>query len=108
MENIVTAIVGIACIIIGILNRKGNLSMLHAYHRKRVSEEDKLPFGKLVGLGMIIVGIALIFFGGLSFVESILQKSVYSIIGIISLIVGLAVGLGIIFYAIKKYNKGIF
>ncbi|MBO5927153.1 MAG: hypothetical protein J6Q38_06350 [Clostridia bacterium] len=108
MDSIVSAIIGVVFIIIGISNRKGNISLLHSYHRKRVSEEDRLPFGKMVGLGMIIIGISLLFMGGLSFIANSLQESIYSIIGIVILIVGLVVGLGISFYAMIKYNKGIF
>ncbi|MBQ6825383.1 MAG: hypothetical protein IJP34_01830 [Clostridia bacterium] len=108
MESIFTAIIGLICIIIGIFNRKGNISSLHSYHRKRVSEEDRLPFGKMVGLGTIIVGIALILMGGFSFMATVLQKDFYLVIGSIFLIIGLVVGLGISFYAMIKYNKGIF
>ncbi len=108
MDSIISAIIGVVCIIIGISNRKGNISLLHSYHRKRVSEEDRLPFGKMVGLGMIIIGIALIIMGVLSFIANSLQESIYSIIGTVILIVGLAVGSGISFYAMIKYNKGIF
>ena len=98
MENILAVIVGIVCIVIGISNRKGNLSMLHFYHKNNVSEEDRIPFGKLVGLGMIIVGAALAVYGGLSLVSA-------AAIGNAVLIVGLVVGLGLAFYAMKKYNK---
>ena len=98
MENILAVIVGIVCIVIGISNRKGNLSMLHSYHKNNVSEEDRIPFGKLVGLGMIIVGVALAVYGGLSLVSA-------AAIGNAVLIVGLVVGLGLAFYAMKKYNK---
>lgn len=108
MDSIISAIIGVVCIIIGTSNRKGNISLLHSYHRKRVSEEDRLPFGKMVGLGMIIIGIALIIMGVLSFIANSLQESIYSIIGTVILIVGLAVGSGISFYAMIKYNKGIF
>ena len=108
MESIVSAIIGVVCIIIGISNRKGNISSLHSYHRKRVSEEDRLPFGKMVGLGMMIIGIALILMGGLSFMATVLQESLYSIIGTVTLMVGIVAGLGISFYAMIKYNKGIF
>lgn len=108
MDSIVTIILGLVCIIIGILNRKGNISTLHSYHRKRVSQEDILPFGKTVGLGTIIIGIALIVMGCLSYVANSLQNDIYMIIGSAVLIVGLAVGLGISFYAMIKYNKGIF
>ena len=108
MENIFSAILGVVCIVIGVLNRKGNISMLHAYHRKRVSEEDRLPFGKMVGLGMIIIGIGLIVAAVLFFLSAYLQESVYSFAGNVSLGIGFAVGLIINFYAMKKYNKGIF
>lgn len=108
MENIFSAILGVIFIVIGVLNRKGNISSLHSYHRKRVSEEDRLPFGKIVGLGTIIIGCAMIIFSGLSFAANILQKELYVIIGSIVLIVGLAVGLGLSFYGMNKYNKGIF
>ena len=82
--------------------------MLHSYHRKRVAEEDRAPFGKTVGSGMIIIGISLILMGALSFMETGLQNEVYSIIGTVILIVCFASGLGISFYAMIKYNKGIF
>ena len=108
MESIVTAIIGIICIVIGISNRKGNISALHSYHRKRVSEENRLPFGKMVGLGMIIIGIAFVLVGFLSLIATILQNNTYLIIGNVTLIVGLVVGSVIAFYAMFKYNKGIF
>lgn len=108
MEYIFTVILGVVCIIIGILNTKGNISMLHSYHRKRVTEENRLPFGKAVGLGMIIIGVSFILFGTLMFTASCLEKSFLSVIASIALIVGLVLGLGINFYAMFKYNKGIF
>jgi len=108
MEHIFSAIIGIVCIILGITNRKGNISSLHSYHRKRVSEEDRLPFGKLVGLGTIICGIALIIMGGMSYLSERLQENIYLIIGSAVLIVGLVIGIVISFYAMFKYNKGIF
>ena len=47
---IVSALVGVVCIVLGISNMKGNISSLHSYHRSRVSEEDRIPFGRMVGL----------------------------------------------------------
>ena len=108
MDSIVSVIIGVVCIVIGISNRKGNISLLHSYHTARVSEEDRLPFGKLVGLGMIIIGIGLILMGALSFIATSLQENIYFVAGTTVLVVSLAVGLGIAFYAIKKYNKRIF
>ena len=47
LEAMITVAIGIVCIVIGVLNTKGNISMLHAHHRKRVSEENRLPFGRI-------------------------------------------------------------
>jgi heme/copper-type cytochrome/quinol oxidase subunit 2 len=108
IEVIVTFIVGIICIVIGIMNMKGNVSMLHSYHTKNVKEEDKKPFGKLVGLGMIIIGGSIIAYSILETLTIQLKDKTYTIIGTIIIIIGLIIGLSISFYAMKKYNKGIF
>ena len=75
-EFIIQIRIGLIIIIRGILNMKGNISLLHYYHRKRVKKEDIIPFGKKVGIGNIIIGITM--------------------------------GITIIFYAMFRYNKGIF
>lgn len=108
MESIITAIIGVVCIILGVINSTGNISSLHFYHRNRVKEQDRLPFGKLVGLGTIIIGIALILMGALNFVAKLLQNDLFTIIGSVILVIGLVIGLAISFYAMKKYNGGIF
>ena len=105
---IVTIAVGILCIGIGISNRKGNIETLHSYHRNRVSEEDRIPFGKQVGLGMIIVGVGIMLFGGLSIVSVLTERSVLAWIGTAVMILGIVLGTGISFHAMIKYNKGIF
>ena len=105
---ILSFFVGVLCIVLGILNTKGNISSLHSYHRHRVSPEDVLPFGKKVGLGMIIIGSAIVLFSALSTISLYTEKSVYTLLGTVVLISGLVVGLGITFYAMIKYNKGIF
>ena len=101
-------IIGAISILLGIINCTGNISTLHYYHRKRVSEEDRLPFGRMVGLGTIIIGISMIVAGAMSFIATRLETNVYSIIGTAILIAGLVVGCGITFFAMIKYNKGIF
>lgn len=45
-EFIIQIIIGLIIMIIGILNMKGNISLLHSYHRKRVKKEDIIPFEK--------------------------------------------------------------
>ena len=109
MEKIiVVGVLGLLLILIGIANTKGNISLLHSYHRKRVSEENRLPFGKLVGIGNIIIGASLIVNGVLYAVELYAKIKGFQLASFIVLIAGLVLGLGISFYAMIKYNKGIF
>ena len=100
-EFIIQIIMGIVLIIIGIFNMRGNISSLHAYHRKRVKKEDIIPFGKKVGIGSIIIGITIILAGLFTILN-------YTNIGNIILVIGLVIGFIIIVYALFKYNKGIF
>ena len=105
---IVMFVLGILIIALGCANRKGNISSIHWYHRKRVTEEDRVPFGRLVGLGTIIIGAAFLVSAALSFVAEQYENVVFSQIGGVITGAGLVVGLGISFYAMFKYNKGIF
>ena len=106
--NIVTFLVGVVCIVLGISNMRGNISSLHSYHRSRVSEEDRIPFGKQVGLGIIIVGISIIVFSVLSSVTLYTENDIFILVGTAVLIIGIILGLVISFHAMIKYNKGIF
>lgn len=103
-------ILGIIISILGISNMKGNISSLHWYwyHRQRVSPDDVIPFGKRVGLGTLIIGIAIIVFGLFSLITYLTEIEVYTIIGAALLIPAVIVGLGLSLYAIIKYNKGLF
>ena len=105
---IVSALVGVLCIVLGFSHRKGNISSLHSYHRNRVSEEDRIPFGKKVGLGTIIIGIGVVLFSALSAIDLYTETEIYTLIGTGVMIVSIVIGSGISFYAMKKYNKGIF
>ena len=106
--NIVTFLVGVVCIVLGNSNMRGNISSLHSYHRSRVSEEDRIPFGKQVGLGTIIVGIGIIVFSVLSSVTLYTENDIFILVGTAVLIIGIILGLVISFRAMIKYNKGIF
>ena len=106
--NIVTFLVGVICIVLGISNMKGNISSLHSYHRNRVSEEDRIPFGKQVGVGTIIIGIGIIVFSGLSVVTLYTENDIFILLGTVLLMSAIIIGLVISFRAMIKYNKGIF
>ena len=107
-EYILTFIVGIVLIILGVSNMRGNISSIHSYHRNRVSEEDRIPFGKMVGRGNVIIGVAIIIFGGMSVLTHYTQNKMFVLSGCVILVVGIIVGLVISFRAMIKYNKGIF
>ena len=108
MKFIIPIAVGVLCIVLGIFNMKGNISSIHSYHRHRISEQDKLPFGRLVGIGTVIMGVSIIVFSILTLVSEQLKIPMLIIVGTVILIIGLAVGLGLTVYAMIKYNKGIF
>ena len=103
-SNIATFIVGVICIAIGISNMRGNISSLHSYHRHRVSEEDRIPFGKQVGMGMIIIGIGIIVFSILSSVSLYTENDILILVGTTILIGAVIIGLIITFKAMIKYN----
>ena len=105
---ITTAGLGLLVCVLGIINMTGNVSSLHWYHRQRVTEENRKPFGKLVGLGTLIIGFAMIIFGLSFFIFEQTQIHALVIIGVAELIAGIITGMIVSFYAMKKYNGGIF
>ena len=100
-EIITQIIIGLFLIIVGIMNMKGNISLIHSYHRKRIKKEDIIPFGKKTGIGSIIIGISII-------IATLLSILNYNKESNIIMAIGLIIGLIIIFYSIIKYNKGLF
>jgi hypothetical protein len=59
-------------------------------------------------LGTLIIGLAMIVFGILFLVFEQTQVEALVIIGVVELIASILVGMIISFYAMKKYNGGIF
>lgn len=106
--NIVAFFVGVICIVLSISHMHGNISSLHSYHRQRVSEEDRVPFGKQVGLGTMMIGIGIIVFSVLSSVTLYTENDIFVLVGTALLIIGIVLGSIITFRAMIKYNKGIF
>ena len=100
--------IGIILLIIGILNTKGNISTIHRYHRHRVSEEDVLPFGKLVGAGTISAAVALMIMGAMQYLAEVTTVAILATVGSVIMILGIVSCVMLCLYAMIKYNKGIF
>ena len=99
MDYIVLPFLGVFISAIGIMNIRGNISTIHSYNRRKVSEEDVPKYGKAVGTGTLIIGVSLI----AAFVITFWRKDIGYFI-----IPAFIIGLGFILYAQFKYNKGIF
>ena len=100
MEHLFLLLLGIALSAIGVMNIRGNINTVHAYNRRKVKPEDIPLYGKTIGAGTLIIGVALL----LAFVITLLKESLAPYV----VTPGLVIGLAIILYGQFKYNRGIF
>lgn len=100
MDHILLLVFGIFLVILGNRNRKGDISTIHSYNRRKVKDEDVPKYGKAVGNGTVIIGLSFILGFFLSFGTELLMAWI--------LLSGVLVGLALILYGQFKYNKGIF
>lgn len=105
---IVATLVGLLLIGLGIYTRKGHIELLHSYHRKRVTKEDQPVFARLIGLGLILVGVGVVIGGAFSIASLLLENSLLLKVGMGIMVSCMVIGIGILFYAMIRYNKGIF
>lgn len=104
-EYITMLILGILLIPLGIMNIKGNIQSIHWYNRTRITEETRPKYGRLMGIGTVIIGGGLI----LSAVLNLLVKmNIAVLIGGAITLIAVIVGIAFMLYAQIKYNKGIF
>ena len=100
MKNITLLVLGIFLSALGIVNMRGNISTIHSYNRRKVSEEDIPKYGKAVGLGTLIIGVSFV----LSYAATFWNEAVVPYIILPAIIAGLT----LILYGQIKYNHGIF
>ena len=98
---ITMVLLGAVIAMLGISNIRGNISSIHWYNRRKVSENDIPKYGKCMGIGSVIVGLSLIIPAALEFA---FQSDLFDYIVLIGCIVGVVV----MVYGQIKYNKGIF
>ena len=97
--------VGALCILLGILICKGKINLLHDYHRDKIRPADQSVFCRLVGIGMFLVGGGILAFGGMLTAYLLAGVRLLLWLGVTLLAVGLAGGISLMTYAIRKYNK---
>lgn len=102
MEWIVEFLVAILLFVCGIIVFRGNISIVHSYHVKNVT--DVKGYGKAMGTGLMIMSIAPAFGGVMHMLEVDIPPYVVPVAdGVIFLI-----GLILIVRAQYKYNGSIF
>ena len=100
-ESLVQLGLGIICVMLGIFNMCGNIGTIHWYNRRKVTKENQKAYCMFVGLGTLIVGVAIIAGAVIQALGNIAASGL--VIG-----VGVLLGLALILYAQFKYNKGLF
>ncbi len=94
---IVDFAVGLLCIILGLmLWKKQKISLIHSYHYKNVKKEDVPAYTRLMGIGLILIGVGICITGVLDLL--------YSSLWWIPLLAGFVMGFIIMNKAQKKYN----
>ena len=100
-ESLVQLGLGIICVMLGIFNMCGNIGTIHWYNRRKVTKENQKAYCMFVGLGTLIVGVAIIAGAVIQALGNITASGL--VIG-----VGVLIGLALILYAQFKYNRGLF
>lgn len=107
-EILALVVVGIVLVVLGILNMRGNVSTLKRRHRQRVAPADLKPFAMLIGIGTLIIGVGVLLMALFTFLSDKTANSSLVTVGAAVLIASTVVGLFLNFYAMIKYNHGIF
>ncbi len=98
-KYIIFALMGILCLVIGIFNCLGNISTIKRKNRRNVAPADVPAYGRLVGIGTIIMGASML---AAMILELILKTALAEIL----ILPGFLVGAVIITVAQFRYNKG--
>ena len=97
---IVEGLVGLLCIVLGVLLwKKQMISILHDYHHRHVKQKDIPAYTKQIGIGLILVGAGILITGVLNLF--------YSAYWWVALVAGFVSGLIVMYKAQKKYNGSV-
>lgn len=100
-EYLPLLMMGILLAAVSVPNLMGHPWTIRRYNRRRVSKENIPAYGRTVGVGTLVMGVAII-------ITAVCQM-IFDVEALFFLIVaGFIIGLAIIFYAQFKYNGGLF
>lgn len=106
-ENIISAVVstvvGIVLLIVGFLMRKGNVSILHSYHYKNVTDID--AYSKEMGSAVMFMSVPACING---FMTLFAHIKIVSVISVVLLFTGMIICVIHIFKVQTKYNGSLF
>ena len=98
---IISMLVGLALIVMGLLIWKKQMTgIIAGYHQKSVQESDVPAYTRLIGIGLLILGVGVCLTG-------IINLAFQTGLGWIAYGVGLVTGMGLIIKAQMKYNGSI-
>ena len=103
ISAVISAIVGIVLLIVGILIRKGNVSILHSYHYKNVTDID--AYSKEMGSAVMFMSVPTCING---FITLFAHIKIVSVISAVLLFTGMIICVIHIFKVQVKHNGGIF
>ena len=98
-------IFAIILILIGIENVKGNIASIHWYNRRKITEEIRPKYGKLMGTATLIFAGGIIVFAILNMLA---KTRIVTLVGVSIVLASAVACVALMLYAQIKYNKGIF
>ena len=101
MEYLPLLILGLLIALVGLVNRLGDSTTIHAYNRRKVREEDLPKYARAMGNGTMVIGLSLA-------LTAALQMAFGCDWVLLIAAAGIVVGLVMMVRAQFKYNKGIF
>lgn len=108
-DNFSLVFFGLVFVVLGAFNLKGNIASIHWYNRRKVTRENQLPYCRLVGLGTVIIGVAMLLAAAAQIILAhFIGDDAAILLGGAITLAGIAVGIVLILIAQFKYNKGIF
>ena len=102
MTDWIFLLMGIFLMVVGIVIWVGKkLDLVHGEQASKVEENDRKPYARLMGIGVMLMGLGVSLYGGFALISSI-----PSFVKYIALALFCGGGLLMAFLAEKKYFKG--